>query len=80
MLNIRCPFCNALNAKQEGNKVILLVGYGQRRRFLIFESGGASLQCLECKNVFHLDERRKNGGTFERNRGVKAELIAGGIA
>ena len=79
MKNIRCPFCNALNAKQEGNKVILLVGYGQRRRFLIFEPEGASLQCLECKEVFHLDERRGNGA-FKKSRGIEAELIAGRVA
>lgn len=79
MKNVRCPTCKTLNAKQEGNKIILLVGYGKRRRFLIFEPIGASLQCLECKNIFHLDERRKNE-TFRESGSNQTEFIAGGVA
>ncbi len=66
MRPIRCPKCHTLNAKLEGNKVVLLVGYGKRRRFIIFNPEGASLECLECKSVFHLDERRQNESSRKR--------------
>lgn len=75
MISIRCKFCHTLNGKREGNKIMVLVGYGKRKRFIIFEAQGASMQCYECKKVFHLDERRENG-TYQKSGSVKRGLVS----
>ena len=74
MISLRCPYCHTLNGKREGNKIMVLVGYGRRKRFIIFDVVGASMQCFECRKVFHLDERRENGA-YRESRSVKAGLI-----
>lgn len=78
MISIRCHHCHTLNGKREGNKIMVLIGYGKRKRFIIFEVNGASMQCYECKKVFHLDER-SNNGTYQKSRGVTAKLNPAGV-
>jgi hypothetical protein len=55
---------------------MVLVGYGRRRRFIIFDITGASMQCFECKKVFHLDERREDVGTYQKSGSDTTGLIA----
>lgn len=60
MKNIRCPKCNSLLAKEEGDRIILRTGFGKRQVYHTFDVKNATITCWFCKEIKNVEER-KNG-------------------
>ena len=74
MKNVRCPKCNSILAKEEGDRLILRTGFGKRRVFHTFDKRNATITCWFCKEIKNLEE---NNGKFKgKSRIAQPEPIS----
>lgn len=75
MKNIRCPKCNSLLAKEEGDRIILRTGFGKRQVYHTFDVKNATITCWFCKEIKNVEER--NNGKVKRKERNSSEDTKG---